>query len=170
MADAVRNGIKIINLCRRQSFITSTWDCVCWHPIASILQAAPPLTRSRECDSWPQAQRRPTPFSGSSSSPSTSTAKLCMMESNVRTTRKLYFIRTTTPAIPANAPDRMRARCPTFRSGCGWALRSERPDRSVSISDAGNDAGSPPVPPTTARTPGTSSTGTRCAHWMQIKI
>ena len=76
----------------------------------------------------------------------------------VRTTRRLFFRRTTTPSIPASGPDRMRALCPTVSKVCGSAWRRARPARSAAISASGNEAGWRPVPPTKLSTPGTCST------------
>ena len=103
-----------------------------------------------------------SPVNGSTSSSSSSTATLCMICSSVNTTLKPLFFRTTTPSIPAKAPDRMRANCPTRSNGCGSIRCSTMPIRNASIAVSGSGAGSPPVPPTTASAPGTLRTLTRC--------
>ncbi len=84
-----------------------------------------------------------SPAKGSTSSSSSSTATLCMICSRVSTTRKPLFFRTTTPSIPAKAPDRMRANCPTHNRGCGSIRCSFNPVRKASIAASGSGAGTP---------------------------
>ena len=52
---------------------------------------------------------------GSKSSASTSTATHCMITSSASTTRKLLFLRTSTPSIPVIGPALIRTRSPMTR-------------------------------------------------------
>src|SRR5664280_1880243 len=81
----------------------------------------------------------------------TSTATLGMITSKVSTTRKLFFLLTSTPTMPTSEPELMRTLFPATGYGWGSNLRRARASRSDSISEVGKTDGSPLEPQSTAR-------------------
>ena len=71
---------------------------------------------------------------GSTSAASNSTATLCLISSTVRTTRKPFVLRTSTPAKPISEPALMGTFWPTTRLLYGSNFCKCRPERNVSIS------------------------------------
>src|SRR6267142_2763553 len=102
---------------------------------------------------------------GSTLSVQTSTATLFMIKSTVRTTRKLFFWRVTTPVIPCKGPRRILTVSPTVTLGCGSACTKCRPQRNLSMSSSGSGVGCRAVP-TIERTPDNSRTPTRSLAGM----